>query len=117
MNPDWQYQRRKYRRRLYLVELGKQLVHPYIAARTTRARTPEANAVIDEIQGNEPSTSTAPQISNLPNSQKLSHASPVKKRARCAKCEYKDNHNLVLVAIIANYLFAMDIISSYALDM
>lgn len=90
------------------MELGKQLVTPYIANRKTRPRTPNANAVIDEIQNissrsSSPTTSTsaaptsttnASRKSNLPNSQKLTHAPSAGKRSRCAHCEYKNNKNL-----------------------
>ncbi|CAD7093078.1 unnamed protein product [Hermetia illucens] len=105
---NWKYKKKKYRRRMYLVELGKQLVTPYIANRKTRPRTPNANAVIDEIQNissrsssSTTSTSAAPtsttnpsRKSNLPNSQKLTHAPSAGKRSRCAHCEYKNNKNL-----------------------
>ncbi|CAD7088257.1 unnamed protein product [Hermetia illucens] len=105
---NWKYEKKKYRRRLYLVELGKQLVTPYIANRKTRPRTPNANAVIDEIQNissrsSSPTTSTsaaptsttnASRKSNLPNSQKLTHAPSAGKRSHCAHCEYKNNKNL-----------------------
>ncbi|CAD7079151.1 unnamed protein product [Hermetia illucens] len=105
---NWKYKKKKYRRRLYLVELGKELVTPYIANRKTRPRTPNANAVIDEIQNissrsSSPTTSTsaaptsatnASRKSNLPNSQKLTHAPSAGKRSRCAHCEYKNNKNL-----------------------
>lgn len=108
LNADRKYEKKKYRRRLYLVELGKQLVTPYIANRKTRPRTPNANAVIDEIQNissrsSSPTTSTsaaptsttnASRKSNLPNSQKLTHAPSAGKRSRCAHCEYKNNKNL-----------------------
>ncbi|XP_037911881.1 piggyBac transposable element-derived protein 4-like [Hermetia illucens] len=108
LNADWKYEKKKYRRRLYLVELGKQLVTSYIANRKTRPRTPNANTVIDEIQNissrsSSPTTSTsaaptsttnASRKSNLPNSQKLTHAPSAGKRSRCAHCEYKNNKNL-----------------------
>lgn len=96
LNPDWNYARRKYRRRLFLKELGKSLAYGMIANRSCRPRTQNALSVVNTIQGNPSGGSACCVVSagNLPNSQKLTHASPTRKRARCFKCTYRASGNL-----------------------
>lgn len=96
LNPTWNYARRKYRRRLFLKELEKSLVYGHIAHRECRPRTQSALSVVNTIQDN-PSVGSVHSVAsacNLPNSEKLTHASPTRKRARCFKCVYNTSGNL-----------------------
>lgn len=50
VNPQWEYAREKYSRRLFLVELGKALTAPYTARRMTLPRGERARDVALDIK-------------------------------------------------------------------
>lgn len=88
MNPTWKIKQKKYRRRLFLLEIGDALVLPHIEVRKQLPRTENAHALVQAIRGipiepNEPTTDGRPR--KLP---------PVNKRARCHVCTTRNNANL-----------------------
>lgn len=50
-NPQWPHAQKNERRRLFLIELGKSLVEPYIAARKRMPQGKRAQDVVADIQG------------------------------------------------------------------
>lgn len=110
-NPYWKHREKKFRRRLFLIELGESLVEPYIM---NRKRMPHGKCAKDAVcrvrcVPHEPSPSpsfsslssasprlspvTSPRESPLPWLRTLEHTVQSKKRARCSICPYTNKAN------------------------
>nr|XP_033472352.1 piggyBac transposable element-derived protein 4-like [Epinephelus lanceolatus]XP_033472354.1 piggyBac transposable element-derived protein 4-like [Epinephelus lanceolatus] len=72
VDPSWN-QRKLFRRRLFLEELGKSLVAPMMARRRRMPRTPAAATLVAQIQGQETEPAAA-------------EAGPLKRRKQCTFC-------------------------------
>lgn len=103
VQPDWNYQNANFRRRLFLIEVGKALTQDYIANRSTMPRGKRARDVVHDIRGvsRDPSPSisscSSPRSSTpspIPWLSSLCHAPQTKKRARCHLCPNKSNANV-----------------------
>lgn len=98
LNPLWKYTQRKFRRRLFLIEVGKSLVQPYIEV---RKRLPRGQCAYDmasrfsSSRENSPSAASVDSNNSTSSSiiglQGLTHTPTTKKRARCYLCEYATN--------------------------
>lgn len=100
LNPYWKYTQKKIRRRLFLVEIGKSLVQPYIEKRKRLPRGSSASDMASDIRfgfsrENSPSAASVSSIgsiaSPIPGLQRLTHLEPAKKRARCHLCPYSSS--------------------------
>ncbi|XP_055306906.1 piggyBac transposable element-derived protein 1-like, partial [Sitodiplosis mosellana] len=83
--PQWKEKEKKYRRRLFLIEVGEQLVLPYIDSRKTLPKANNANALVKQIRGIPDEPSSSGILEKLPKNNK---------RGRCYICTSKTNHNL-----------------------
>lgn len=100
INPDWN-KNVLYKRRLFLEELGKQMVTPYMLSRQHKPRTEQASAVIKKIQdqrGDVAVPSTSGTISK-------------NKRARCNMCPSKcDNKTSITCCKCNKYLCKVHVV-------
>lgn len=85
-NPYWEHTAKKERRRLFLIELGKSLVEPYMVTRNRLPRSRRAQDVVADIQGlprehspaassNTSSRATTPVLSSRSTTPSMSRAS------------------------------------------
>lgn len=99
LNPAWNSNKKKIKRRLFLLDLGFALVRPYIGDRSSLPYGKNASALVKDIQNREnispsPSlSSSSAATSNSSSKRRLSHSEPTKKRARCQICPYRSNAN------------------------
>lgn len=100
VNPQWKFAQKKYRRRLFLVELGTSLTTPYAVERKTLPRGKRARDVVLGMK-QIPQEPPAKKRRNVPaesiDTSRLSHLihhPPPKKRARCYLCPYASNANV-----------------------
>ena len=94
MNPMWNFTKKTFRRRLFLIEIANYLVEPYIQQRRTLPRGANAFSIVNQIQGN-----STDELSN--ESQEASifglglrHTTLSNKRARCHLCLKLQNSNV-----------------------
>lgn len=93
INPQWNKDK-LYKRRLFLEELGKCLINPYIISRTHKPRTEESCNIIKKLKT---SQSTVPRG--------LSENIRPVKRARCRFCSSKnDNKTSILCSRCKKYI-------------
>lgn len=94
VNPDWN-SNILFRRRIFLEELGKQLLNPYILSRKHLPRNEQAAAVVTNMQSQLPEATVAP----------LPVISSKNKRARCKFCPSKcDNKTNITCSKCSKYL-------------
>lgn len=87
LKPTWKGKEKKYRRRLFIVDVADDLISPYISARKALPKGAIASALVQRIQG-VPADFEPPATNTL---QKLPQAN---KRSRCHVCTSKNNMNL-----------------------
>lgn len=104
INPLWKYTQKKIRRRLFLVEVGKSLVQPFIENRKRLPRGRRAQDMVNDLRGlprdRSPSTASTSSIGSIPSCtspipglQNMTHLPSTKKRARCYLCPYSTKAN------------------------
>lgn len=87
LKPTWKGKEKKYRRRLFIVDVADDLISPYILARKALPKGAIASELVQRIQG-VPADFDPPATNTL---QKLPQAN---KRSRCHVCTSKNNMNL-----------------------
>lgn len=99
VKPQWKLAEKNYRRRLFLIELGKALCEDYMLSRTHMPRGERSRDVIYNAKGisreGTPSTSSGVSTTSspVPWLSQLNHTPATKKRARCRLCHNKANSN------------------------
>lgn len=91
LNPTWKEKEKKYRRRLFIVDVAEDLVRPYIAVRDRTPRSEEASSIVRMIRGI-PSEPAEPAIART--NRGLQKLPATNKRSRCHICTSKKNANL-----------------------
>lgn len=99
LKPDWKIKEKNYRRRLFLIEIGKELTRAYIDRRQCIPRGKRARDVVCDIKGipcdSSPSASSSSSApSPIPWLSNLRRTTPTKKRARCSMCPKTSNANV-----------------------
>ncbi|XP_077128955.1 26S proteasome non-ATPase regulatory subunit 14 isoform X1 [Ranitomeya variabilis] len=100
IDPDWN-RNKLHKRRLFLEELGKSLVRPYIESRKVTPRSEGATAIVKSVQHAQERDST----STASTSTATSSTATSKKRKRCSFCPSScDNKTNLTCAGCSKYL-------------
>lgn len=103
LNPMWKYTQKLFRRRLFLIEIGKSLVQPYIEIRKRLPRGRSAQDMAHDFRfglsrENSPSAASVTSIGSIASPvagfQDLTHTPATNKRARCHLCPNVSNANV-----------------------
>lgn len=101
VNPDWKNAQKKFRRRLFLVELGKALTAPYTMQRKVLPHGERARSVVCDLKQIPRQSTVSRKRSSVPEESidtsrlnRLVHRPPPNKRARCYICPYASNANV-----------------------
>lgn len=90
LNPNYNINKKNYRRRLFLIEVGNALVEPFIAQRSRAPRGHNTSRIYYQIRG-ESTSENLP--SNGLSTSTLQHQPTTRKRVRCYICPNKSYSN------------------------